>query len=73
MVFEMIGEKSADKAFEAYAPFRPGDITVASSTPKVKNRLARRNASFFDDGSDDEEEEVSVWIYGFGFRIGFWI
>lgn len=60
-LYEIIGESSATKAVEGYAPYRPGDITVpTSSTPKRTNKLARRHASFFHDDSDDDMEEVSI-------------
>ncbi len=59
-VLDIIGERSAAKAVESYKPFTPGDITASSTPVARKNKLARRNASFFDDGSDEDEEEISV-------------
>ena len=59
-VYEIIGESSATKAVEGYKPFRPGDITVPSTSTPKRNKLARRNATFFTDDSDDDEEEISI-------------
>ncbi len=60
-LYEIIGESSATKAVEGYTPYRPGDITVpTTSTPKKTNKLARRHASYFADDSDDDDEEISI-------------
>ena len=59
-LYEIIGESSATKAVEGYAPYRPGDITVPTTSTPRTNKLARRHASFFKDDSDDDEEEISI-------------